>query len=58
VSGQTSIVQYLLEQGAKPDAATALGWTPLRVARGVFFANAKKEFPAAEALLEKALTQP
>jgi mannose-6-phosphate isomerase-like protein (cupin superfamily) len=35
-----------------------LGWTPLRVAQGVFFANAKKEFPAAEAILKKALDAP
>jgi ankyrin repeat protein len=55
VSGQTSIVQYLLDHGAKPDAPTKLGWTPLRVAQGVFFANAKKEFPPAAALLTKAL---
>jgi len=58
VSGQPSIVQYLLDRGARPDAATVLGWTPLRVAQGVFFANAKKEFPAAEALLKKALAAP
>ena len=45
VSGQPSIVQYLLDHGARPDAQTVLGWTPLRVAQGVFFANAKKEFP-------------
>jgi hypothetical protein len=55
VSGQPSIVQYLLDRGARPDGRTALGWTPLRVSQGVFFANAKKEFPAAEAILKKAL---
>jgi ankyrin repeat protein len=55
VSGQPSIVQYLLDHGAKADARTALGWTPLRVAQGVFFANAKKEFPTAAAILSKAL---
>jgi len=55
VSGQTSIVQFLVDQGARVDAKTALGWTPLTVAEGVFFANAKKEFPAAAAILRKAL---
>jgi len=55
VSGQPSIVQYLLDRGAKADASTKLGWTPLRVAQGVFFANAKKEFPPAIAILTKAL---
>ncbi len=55
VSGQPSIVKYLLEHGARPDVQTVLGWTPLRVAEGVFFANAKKEFPAAATLLKQAL---
>jgi ankyrin repeat protein len=54
VSGQASIVQYLVDKGADVTATTTLGWTPLRVAQGVFFANAKKEFPAAEAILKKA----
>jgi uncharacterized protein len=58
VSGQPSIVQYLLDRGARPEAQTVLGWTPLRVSQGVFFANAKKEFPAAEAILRKALVRP
>ena len=55
VSGQPAIVQYLVDHGATVDATTALGWTPLKVAEGVFFANAKKEFPAAAAILRKAL---
>jgi len=55
MSGQPSIVQYLLDHGARPDERTVLGWTPLRVAQGVFCCNAKKEFPPAEAILKKAL---
>ena len=55
VSGQPSIVQWLLDHGARADDKTKLGWTPLLVAEGVFFANAKKEFPQAAALLKKAL---
>lgn len=55
VSGQPSIVQYLIDHGADPTAKTKLGWTPLMVAEGVFFANAKKEFPQAAAILKKAL---
>jgi ankyrin repeat protein len=54
VSGQASIVQYLVDHGAQVDAKTKLGWTPLMVAQGVFFANAKKEFPAAAQILRKA----
>jgi ankyrin repeat protein len=53
VSGQPSIVRYLVAQGARLDAKTALGWTALDVAEGVFFANAKKEFPAAAAILKE-----
>jgi ankyrin repeat protein len=57
VSGQPSIVQYLVERGAQIDAKTTLGWTPLKVAEGVFFANAKKEFPAAAAILKKVMSE-
>jgi uncharacterized protein len=57
ISGQPSIVQYLVDHGAQVDAKTKLGWTPLMVAQGVFFANAKKEFPPAEAILKKALAR-
>jgi ankyrin repeat protein len=57
VSGQPSIVQYLVEHGAKLDAKTKSGWTPLMVAGGVFFANAKKEFPAAVPILKKAMAE-
>jgi ankyrin repeat protein len=55
ISGQASIVQYLVDHGAQVDAKNKLGWTPLMVAQGVFFANAKKEFPAAAAILSKAM---
>jgi ankyrin repeat protein len=54
ISNQPSIVQYLVDHGADVNAKTKLGWTPLLVAHGVFFANAKKEYPAAEAILKKA----
>jgi len=55
VSDQPSILQYLIGHGARVDAKTKLGWTPLLVAEGVFFANAKKEFPQAAAILRKAI---
>lgn len=54
VSNQPSIVKYLIERGARVDAKTKLGWTPLMMAEGIFFANAKKEFPAAAAILRQA----
>ena len=55
MSGQPSIVQYLVEQGADVTARTTLGWTPLQVAEGVFCCNAKKEFPAAADIIRKAI---
>ena len=55
ISNQPSIVQLLIDRGAQLDARTALGWTALDVAKGVFFANAKKEYPAAAALLQRAM---
>jgi ankyrin repeat protein len=55
ISNQPSITQYLIEQGADPEARNELGWTPLMMARGVFLANASREFPGAEAVLLKAL---
>ena len=57
VSNQPSIVQYLVDHGAKLDAKTKTGWTPLMVAGGVFFANAKKEYPAAAEILKKAMAE-
>jgi hypothetical protein len=55
MSNQPSIVQYLVDQGADVRMKTTLGWTPLNVAEGVFCCNAKKEFPAAAAIIRKAM---
>lgn len=57
VSNQPTIVQYLVDRGAKLDAKTKTGWTPLMMAGGVFFANAKKEYPAAAEILKKAMAE-
>ena len=57
ISGQPSITRYLIEAGADPDAKNALGWTPLMMSRGVFLANASREFPGAEAVLLEALAR-
>jgi uncharacterized protein len=54
VSGQPGIVKFLIEHGAKVNAKTKVGWTPLDMARGIFFANAKKEFAAAAEILQQA----
>jgi ankyrin repeat protein len=55
VSNQPGIVQYLVDHGARLDAKTKSGWTPLMLAGGVFFANSKKDYPAAAAILKKAM---
>jgi ankyrin repeat protein len=55
ISNQPSIVQYLVDRGARLDAKTATGWTPLMMSRGVFLTNTGREFPAAEKILLQAL---
>jgi ankyrin repeat protein len=52
VSGQPGIVKFLIAHGADVNAKSKLGWTPLDMAKGIFFANAKKEFPAAAEILK------
>jgi len=54
VSGQPGIVKFLIDRGADVNAKTKLGWSPLMMAQGIFFANAKKEYPAAAAVLRAA----
>jgi ankyrin repeat protein len=54
VSGQPGITRFLLENGARVDAKTELGWTALMMAEGIFYANAKKDYPAAAAILRAA----
>jgi len=51
ISNQPSIVRFLIDAGAKLDARTATGWTPLMMSRGVFLTNTGREFPAAEKIL-------
>ena len=46
ISNQPSIVQYLVDAGARLDAKTDTGWTPLMMSRGVFLTNTGREFPA------------
>jgi uncharacterized protein len=55
LSNQPSIVQYLVDHGARLDAKTKTGWTALMMTRGVFLANTGRLFPAAESILLKAL---
>ena len=54
VSGQPGIVKYLISRGADINAKTKLGWTALDMAGGIFFANARKDYPAAAEILRQA----
>lgn len=51
--GANSIVQFLVDKGAKVDAKNKLGWTPLAVAEGVFVANTEKHWPSSIELLRR-----
>jgi uncharacterized protein len=57
ISNQPSILQYLIEKGAKLDAKNQLGWTPLMMTKGLFLANAYKEFPVAAKMLREAMAK-
>jgi hypothetical protein len=57
MSNQPSLVQFLVDHGAQVDAKNTLGWTPLMITKGIFMANSRKEFPAAAAILNKAIAQ-
>jgi len=55
LSHQMSIVQYMIDHGAKLDATNQLGWTPLMITKGIFLANAYKEFPEEAKMIREAL---
>ncbi len=55
ICNQPTILQYLVDQGAKLDIQSRLGWTPYTLTKGIFMANSKKEFPVAEQILRKAM---
>lgn len=53
VMGQFSIIQYLVEKGARLDARNQLGWTPLMMTQGMLVAANARFFPRSEALLKE-----
>jgi uncharacterized protein len=55
ISNQPSILQFMIDHGADLETPNRLGWTPVMMAKGVFMANSKKEFPWAVEMIEKAL---
>lgn len=51
IRGWEPLVRFLLDQGADLDAVNEKGWTPLRIAKGVFYSNTGKRWPEIETLL-------
>ena len=51
IRGSEPLVRYLLDHGADIEATNEKGWTPLRIAKGVFYSNTGKRWPEMEALL-------
>jgi ankyrin repeat protein len=43
--GVNTVVKYLVDKGARLDARTTLGWTPLMVADHVFASNVERSWP-------------
>jgi ankyrin repeat protein len=56
-TNQPSIVQFLVNNGAKLDSRNKLGWTPLMVAEGGQFGATVKEFPETAALIRKLMAE-
>lgn len=55
--GAPSVVQYLVEKGAKLDAKDMRGWTPLLVANGIDYTDFYKQQPAAADMLRKLMKE-
>jgi ankyrin repeat protein len=55
--GDTKVVQYLIDQGAKLDVKNDRGWTPLMIAKGVSYAEFYKEQPEVSVLLTRLMTE-
>ena len=55
ISNQPSILQFLIDQGAELSPKNQLGWTPLMMTKGLFMANAFKEFPTQAKMLTEAM---
>ena len=57
ICNQPSILQFMIDHGAKLDAKNRIGWTALTITKGIFMANSKKEFPVAAEMLKKAMAE-
>jgi ankyrin repeat protein len=57
VMDQLSIIQFLVDKGAKLDAKNRLGWTPLMVTQGMLIAANGRWKPRAEALIRQMMIE-
>jgi len=51
IRGSEPLVRFLLDRGADIEATNEKGWTPFRIAKGVFYSNTGKRWPEMESLL-------
>jgi ankyrin repeat protein len=51
IRGSEPLVRFLLDRGADIEATNEKGWTPYRIAKGVFYSNTGKRWPEMESLL-------
>jgi ankyrin repeat protein len=56
-SSQHSIIQFLLEKGAKIDARNKLGWTPLMMTEGMVCGSLQKRWPETAELMRKLMRE-
>lgn len=57
IMDQLSIVQFLVDRGARLDARNRLGWTPLMVTQGMLIAANGRWKPRAEALIRQLMIE-
>jgi uncharacterized protein len=57
VRGVNTVVKYLVDHGARLDAKTTLGWTPLMIADHIFTANVERSWPETAAYLRDLMLQ-
>lgn len=57
VRGVNTVVKYLVEHGARLDAKTTLGWTPLMIADHIFTANVERSWPETAAYLRELMRE-
>jgi ankyrin repeat protein len=57
LTNQPSIIEFLVEKGAKLDVKNRLGWTPLMVAEGLLAGATSKRSPLAEAVIRRLMAE-